>query len=152
MRPEVLYQCVVCGRSMMAQPGKLRCFCGNEREFDAWGVSDSLAKVQYEQVPWRNYNFGDDKETPDWHSFLGVVEEVGELARTYIKSFQHIRGDAREHEEKARDAVADILIFCLGLCSKRGWDASQLLMEVWRGKVRKRDWRRVPADGGAGEC
>ena len=80
------------------------------------------------------------------HSFLGVVEEVGELAHANLKDIQGIRGDPDEHIARKRDAVADTLIFLLDYCTKEGFDLELLIAQTWP-KVKARDWKQYPLTG-----
>jgi len=78
-------------------------------------------------------------------SLLGAVEELGELAHAHLKQEQGIRGTAAEHEEKAKDAVADVVIFLSDYCSKRGFEFQAIIEKTWA-EVKKRDWRKNPLD------
>ena len=99
-----------------------------------------LRRLQAEQVPWVKHNFGD---RPSWMPLLGAVEELGELAHAHLKQAQGIRV-SENHDEKARDAVADIVIYLADYCSSRGFDLETLVMETWD-KVKLRDWKKDPA-------
>lgn len=100
-----------------------------------------LAEIQSEIYSWKKRNF---PNSGDIHQFLGVVEEVGELAHAVLKLQQGIRGD--EHEAEARDAVGDIMFFLMNFCSENGWSLSEILEETWT-EVSKRDWPKYPKDG-----
>jgi len=66
----------------------------------------SLATLQREHEPWRQYNFGD---APAWHPLLGIVEEMGELheAKTL---------------EDVKDSLADVVVYMAHLCNASGFD------------------------------
>lgn len=96
----------------------------------------TLREIQIAQNEWATRNFGEQEAITQ---FLGVVEEVGELAHSILKQQQCIRGSHEEHEAKARDAVGDIAIFLLGYCNRRGWDLQAIIDETWA-EVSKRDW------------
>jgi len=100
--------------------------------------------IQVEHWKWTEKNFpgqvADD-------CFLGVVEEVGELAHADLKKKQGIRGDAAKHDADARDAVGDIMIYLMGYCSKREWKMSEVLQDTWEKVVSKRDWKKYPVNG-----
>lgn len=100
-----------------------------------------LRKLQDEQRPWVQHNFGD---RPSWMPLLGVMEEVGELAHAHLKKAQGIRTN-EDHDAKAADAVADIVIFLADYCSTVGIDLESVVLETWA-EVRKRDWKANPVD------
>jgi NTP pyrophosphatase (non-canonical NTP hydrolase) len=87
-----------------------------------------------------------DRDVKAGEQFLGIVEEVGELAHHLLKQAQGIRGEDDWHTAQQRDAVADILIFLTGFCYRRRWDLEQILLETWK-EVRSRDWKRFPKNG-----
>lgn len=99
----------------------------------------SLRQLQDEQRPWVAHNF---PERTTWMPLLGVMEELGELAHAHLKQAQGIRTH-EDHNELARDAVADIVIFLADYCSARGFDLETLVSETWA-KVKQRDWRVNP--------
>ena len=101
----------------------------------------SLSKLQRDVHEWKKRNF---PNSGDLHQFLGLVEEVGELAHAILKSQQGIRGN--DHVAEAKDAVGDIMIFLLNLCSENGWDLREILIETWE-DVAERDWVTHPKDG-----
>ena len=111
---------------------------------------DDLPAVFVEYAAWVDYNFGKataaTRTEKAIEQLLGVVEEVGELAHSVLKSVQAIRGTQEEHERKQRDACADIVFFLLGFCYRNGWDLEQILLETWA-EVRERDWIRYPQTG-----
>jgi NTP pyrophosphatase (non-canonical NTP hydrolase) len=78
--------------------------------------------------------------------FLGLVRSTGELAHSQLKQEQGVRGTAAEHEELARDAVADIVVFLAAYCTARGFDFQEIVETTWT-KVRQRDWKRNPKTG-----
>lgn len=108
---------------------------------DEWDV---LSWVQYEQKRWVRWNFG---ERPSYQPLLGAFEELGELAHAHLKQEQGIRGSAEENEAKAKDAVADTVIFLADYCTARGWDISEIVWETWE-QVRLRDFKADPENGG----
>jgi NTP pyrophosphatase (non-canonical NTP hydrolase) len=77
---------------------------------------------------------------------MGLVEEVGELSHALLKQKQGIRGSADDHEAAAKDAVGDIVIFLANLCSARGWDMDQIVIDTLA-EVVGRDWKRYPDSG-----
>lgn len=104
----------------------------------------TLARVQEQQRPWVAHNFG---KRPPWIPILGVMEELGELAHSFIKREQGIKGTAEEHTADIRDALADIAIFLCDAASGQGVDLDTAVSETWE-NVRKRDFKARPQDGG----
>jgi len=101
----------------------------------------SLSSMQRDVHEWKKRNF---PNSGDLHQFLGVVEEVGELAHAILKLQQGIRGD--KHVAEARDAVGDIMIFLMNFCSENGWDLREILIDTWD-EVKSRDWMKYPERG-----
>jgi NTP pyrophosphatase (non-canonical NTP hydrolase) len=101
----------------------------------------TIAQIQSEHAEWLVRNFGVGNEVADLEQFLGITEEVGELAHALLKGRQGIRGDAAKHEAGARDAVGDIFIFLSGFCVRKGWNLEQIINETWA-EVSKRDWTK----------
>lgn len=58
---------------------------------------------------------------------LNANEEAGELAREERLSLEGFEFN----EEKAKDAVGDILISTLGYCIAKGWDAQEILEQTY---------------------
>lgn len=102
----------------------------------------NLKTLQSELAAWTKHNFG---EPPAINAFLGIVEEAGELAHATLKKRQGIRTN-EDHDENARDAVADIAIFLVNFCILQGWDFEDILFSTWE-DVKKRDWKRYPENG-----
>jgi hypothetical protein len=73
-----------------------------------------------ERNEWVKHNFPVPTVPNPGESILGVMEEVGELSHAYLKSAQNIRGDKDKHEADAKDAVADITIYLLGVMNIYG--------------------------------
>ncbi len=103
----------------------------------------NLKQLQHEVHAWTLENF---EPLDSVYSLLGVVEEVGELAHSVLKSKQGIRGTLIEHRFKQKDAIGDIVIFLLDYCNKRGFDLEEILEETWN-EVKQRDWKKFKYDG-----
>ncbi len=73
------------------------------------------------------------------------MEELGELTHSHLKGEQGIRTD-ENHEENAKDAIGDIVVFMADYCQSRGWDFNSIVWEVW-GRVRERNWIKNPTSG-----
>lgn len=97
----------------------------------------TLRQLQTELAPWEKWNFGD---RPDWYPLLGAVEELGELAHSFLKRHEGIRGTPEEHITNEKDAVADTIIFLADFCTARGYDMQALLEATWA-SVQHRNWR-----------
>jgi NTP pyrophosphatase (non-canonical NTP hydrolase) len=110
-----------------------------------------LRKTQAEINEWSEHNFG---EVPNSQipyrisSFLGMVEELGEIAHSILKLTQGIRGDKSKHIEAIEDGIADLMVFLLDFCGRNNMDAESLLERVWA-KVKLRDWNKNKLTGGA---
>lgn len=107
-----------------------------------------ISKIQTEHAIWVVHNF--PSSTVDT-AFKGMVEELGELSHALLKEEQGIREFSSQYKGPAplsdgEDAIADLFIFMLDLCNKKGWDMNRIIARGWR-EVQKRDWRRFPLDG-----
>ena len=102
---------------------------------------------QKELKEWQVRNFGGGT-TGDM--IVGMIEELGELGRWYLKRKQGIREGANGGDLKAEigDAFADVVIYGLQAMSEEGIDAEEALRLTIE-KVLKRDWANNPA--GIGE-
>lgn len=78
-------------------------------------------QLQAEQAVWSTNNFGDQ---PSRNALLGIVEEMGELAHPLLKRTQGIRNNEK-HDEKIKDAVADIVIYTLDFATRVGINIKQ---------------------------
>jgi NTP pyrophosphatase (non-canonical NTP hydrolase) len=101
----------------------------------------SLNGLQAEIAAWRTKNFPDSGAI---EQYMGIIEELGELSHELLKDRQGIR-DASE--EKAMDAMGDMLIFAMNFCSCMGWSFEEILYGTWEGVVNKRDWVKFPKNG-----
>lgn len=108
-----------------------------------------LKQKQDEILEWSTRNFG---EVPNSQiqlrisSFLGMVEEIGELAHALLKMAQGIRGTKEEHLAEIEDSIADLMVFLLDFCGRNDINAEKLLNEVWD-KVKLRDWNKNKLNG-----
>jgi NTP pyrophosphatase (non-canonical NTP hydrolase) len=102
-------------------------------------------ELQKELNEWQRKNFG---LQPVEFLALGVGEEVGELSHALLKRYQGIRGF--DNDEKfiaaVADAVADIAIYSMQICSALGIDYYATLERVAR-EVMMRDWTKNSEDG-----
>lgn len=102
-----------------------------------------LRDMQAQHKVWMNHNF---PEQTAQQSFLGMVEEQGEMAHALLKHAQGIRGmDASQMLEEVIDGHCDWMIFSFGLANLLGYDLEDELDRVF-GKVMTRDWIANPED------
>lgn len=104
----------------------------------------TLEQLQHDQRPWVSHNFPGREP---YYPLLGVQEEVGELSHAFLKMKQGIRGTEAEHHAAMIDAVGDIVIFLSDFCSANGIDFQEAVETTWA-KVKQRDWRADPQEGG----
>ncbi len=77
--------------------------------------------------------------------FVGMVEEIGELAHALLKKRQGIRRN-QDHDADARDAYGDLRVYGLDFCNRMMWVDNEVLLETWD-QVMKRDWVKDPVGG-----
>lgn len=108
----------------------------------------AISVCQEELHDWRMKNFPEC--TPE-DQFMGMVEEMGEMAHAWLKHKQGIRsyaGGATAKEPIAiKDAIADLTIFMMGFCSLMGWDLELIVEATAYNEVMKRDWITYPTNG-----
>jgi len=107
-----------------------------------------LEKYQDEILEWSLQNFG---EVPNSQinlrisSFLGVIEEIGELAHAILKSSQGIRTN-EDHIAAIEDAIGDLMIFLLDFCARNDLNLDTILRKTWN-DVQQRDWKKNKETG-----
>lgn len=100
-----------------------------------------LSVLQRERDAWVAHNFPGDEAVD---SFMGAVEELGELAHAMLKHKQNIRGmDDAVAKAAIKDAVADCIIFLAGIASHYNFDYGLAVQETWD-RVKQRDWQAHP--------
>lgn len=102
----------------------------------------NLKKLQKDQIPWVDHNFGN---RPAWHPLLGCVEEIGELSHSFLKFQQRIRRN-ENHFENMKDAVGDIVVYLSDFCTAMGFDFQEIVEDTWK-IVKSRDWKKFPNNG-----
>lgn len=102
----------------------------------------NISEMQNVHKKWEKYNFG-DQET--FTAFYGIVEEVGELSHSMLKKHQMVRQN-ENHDENTVDAIGDIFIFLMSLCTKLDIDMESAILTTWT-KVINRDWIKYPNNG-----
>ena len=112
-------------------------------EVDRPSRSGGLKLIQLEHRLWVKHNF--PKQTRQ-QIFMGMTEELGELAHHLLKREQGIRGEGVDHEAEIRDACADLIIFMMGLADLEGFVLMDAVEEAWT-EVKDRDWVRFPRNG-----
>ena len=103
----------------------------------------TFVQMQHEQKEWSKKNFGDKKP---YQPILGATEEIGELAHSYLKMEQGIRGQKEEHLAKMKDAIGDCVIFLMEFCNQMGWDFEEIVTTTWN-HVKLRDWKEDSFQG-----
>jgi NTP pyrophosphatase (non-canonical NTP hydrolase) len=113
---------------------------------------ERMSNLQTLLARWEIRNFG---AQPGRTNAAGVSEEVGELAEAVlalaaaagkIKAEQGIRvTDDEQLRALVADAVADIQVFSINLCTKMRVDYGTLLFQTAE-KVMQRDWKARPLD------
>jgi NTP pyrophosphatase (non-canonical NTP hydrolase) len=106
----------------------------------------SLRDLQTEVDEWATRNFGAHETRGTHQPLLGAVEELGELSHAHLKWEQGIRGTPEELAAKAKDAVADVIIFLTDYCNLRGFDLQDIVSDTWD-QVLERDWKKNPQTG-----
>lgn len=105
-----------------------------------------LETLQDEHAVWQQKNFG--AQATGENSFLGMVEEMGEMAHAWLKFKQGIRGIDREtFLAKIIDGHCDLIIFGMGMATDLGYVLEDHLEQTWA-KVKTRDWVADPEKGG----
>jgi NTP pyrophosphatase (non-canonical NTP hydrolase) len=103
----------------------------------------TFGQLQEHVGEWSRRNFPNNQP---YHPLLGLVEEVGELSHSFLKSEQGIRGTIEEHHAAKVDAVGDILVYLADFCSRNDIDMQDAIETTW-GMVQKRDWQKNRGDG-----
>ena len=98
-----------------------------------------LSEIQFALSSWQNRNFG---PTPAYRNVLGVCEEAGELAHAMLKHEQKIRGmdDDMSFKIAASDAIGDILVYLMQLCTALRLDFGTILLFTSL-RVMRRTWK-----------
>lgn len=105
------------------------------------------SQLQVELARWQTKNFGGGNTL---ELLAGVAEEAGELAHAVLKNTQKIRGmeDPEKYREAAGDAIADMMIYAIQICTKLRLDWYTLLSATAYDEVMKRNWTKDPSAGG----
>ena len=101
-----------------------------------------LVEQQESLHEWRLHNF---PEAEALQQLLGVVEELGELAKVLLKRAQAIRPNLTS-EDHEKDAIGDLMIYLMGYCSYREWSLMDIVNDTAYG-VKQRNWRKYPVNG-----
>ena len=128
----------------------------------------TFRQLQEQHAEWSERHFGSAGD-PRYHQrggVIGVAEELGEfatvaespehvvvltqalgrLAHATLKRHQGIR-ISEDHEAKAKDAVADMIVFLADYCTRCGYDLQDIVEATWD-EVRQRDWSANKVNGG----
>lgn len=93
---------------------------------------------QKELAKWHLRNFGIKTKKSEWQ-FIGLVEEVGELAHAILKRKQSIRNISHE---SISDAFADIVIFGIQIMTCENRNVEDVLQRTIS-EVLQRDWKSI---------
>lgn len=113
----------------------------------------TIDELQTMMGRWRGKNFPAMGEAQNNECVLGVSEEAGELVRAHLKSLQGIRGFSTmgegkvKRDYKMKDAMADAIIFMMGVCDANKWSLQNVL-EATCQSVMERNWIEDPDGGG----
>lgn len=78
-----------------------------------------------------------------YRPLLGMVEELGELARAQLKGEQGIRFTPEQIADMKLDAVGDVFVYAADYCNRERIRMYEALERAW-GEVKKRDWKANP--------
>jgi NTP pyrophosphatase (non-canonical NTP hydrolase) len=92
-------------------------------------MADSLSQIQREVGEWAWRNFKEKATGLNPH--LGVIEELGELAKAVLKKDQGIRGTPDKHDADAVDAIGDIMIYLLNLLNTIEVDVFEVASSIY---------------------
>ena len=89
----------------------------------------TLRDLQAEHAVWAQQNYPDETELG---AFLGLVEELGELARAEGKVRQKFRGiSAGAAHDQRIDGIGDLVIYLAGYCTRNGIDLQDAVEMTW---------------------
>ena len=106
-------------------------------------LSYELILFQRSLAAWREKNFPDSGAE---EQFIGMVEELGEIAQAKLKLKQGIRGNAEDWKTKEKDAIGDLFIYMLNYCSCKKISIFECINLAWS-EVKQRDWIKYPKNG-----
>ena len=109
----------------------------------------TLQEIQKEVYDWSVKTFGDinnnislETGVPcgSWNALFGLMEELGELARTHICANQGRKGydDEAKRRRDRIDAACDAMIFLCDYAAREGFDLQEELHRTWTEIVSKR--------------
>jgi NTP pyrophosphatase (non-canonical NTP hydrolase) len=87
----------------------------------------SINEIQNEILEWQNSNFEFRKPH---EMYLGLIEEVGELAHARMK-YEHEYYPFDYYYQETKDAIGDIAIQLIGLCSQHYLNFEEVLNDIW---------------------
>lgn len=110
-------------------------------------MSSNIRAWQDEHYSWVTRNFPRNDEE---QAFLGIVEEVGELAHARLKFKQQIRGhadgDFAKYTMDIEDSLGDLFIYMLSYANAAQLDLDDIIRRTWE-EVKSRDWILYPDTG-----
>lgn len=107
-------------------------------------VESDFETIQEEVVEWAERNFG--PQAP-YRPFVGMVEELGELAHALLKKEQGIRQGSEKFQEDAEDAIGDLFIYMCDFAGRSKLSMKRAILNTWN-RVKQRNWVKDPVSGG----
>lgn len=113
-------------------------------------MSDNIYQWQRKITTWINKNFPNNNTTA---TYMGMIEEAGEIARIITKREQGIRGysDPIYCEQELRKEMADLFIKLCDAAQFEGIDLQEAIEERWE-TIRFRDWKKNPMGHGKAQA
>jgi len=87
----------------------------------------SLNQIQEEVEIWSKENFSFRQFH---HTYLGAMEEMGELAHARLKFEQRLYG-SEYYTDETKDAIGDLIIFLMGICQQHDMKVEDVVNECW---------------------
>jgi len=111
-------------------------------------LAEALNAYQTDIELWGTRNFGGSNGLGALAPMMGIVEEVGELYHTRLKTLQGIRGaaDGSDVDLEEMDALGDLLVYMLHYCATRNLSLASCFLMAWD-EVKDRDWIKYPKTG-----
>lgn len=117
-----------------------------QRQIELWVQKQPFGKDQHSYEPLIGANEEICELAQIAELVIGLTARMGPINHAHLKIVQGIRGSPAEHEAKARDAIADLLIFISGYCNRMNWKISDCLRATLP-DVLARDWGKYPKNG-----
>lgn len=100
--------------------------------------------MQWAVHAWHRMNYPIDDARD---AFIGIVEELGEVARAQLKQSGGIRGSFEHWQNEKVKEIGDVLIGIINYCAWNDIDWIEALRSRWA-VISRRDYIKFPEDGG----